>query len=137
MYNFADIHSWRLLRTSIVELSRLKTGRRDSSPILEVGDSDVGWVSGNVVISIGDEPVGLAGGLFGNTNDVFCGNVGLCCSGKKLTIELVGLNDKDPVGEERSEPVLILKGGLMGSVWLIGGGTIGIAVVLFACNCAW
>lgn len=64
---------------------------------------------------IGDEPVGLAGGLMGNAKAVACGNVGLCCSGKKLIIELVGLNDNDPVGEARSEPVLILSGGLNGS----------------------
>lgn len=64
---------------------------------------------------IGAEPVGLAGGLLGYANAVVCGNVGLCCSGKKLTIELVGLKDSEPVGDARSDPVLMLSGGLKGS----------------------
>lgn len=36
----------------------------------------------------------------------------------KLVIELVGLKDNDPVGDSRSEPVDMLRGGLKGSEWL-------------------
>lgn len=103
----------------MVELSRLNTGRRDSSPIIDDGgdtcaDDDADDGGGGVAA-----PVGLAGGLLGNANGVVCGNVGLCWSGKKLTIELVGLNDNEPVGDARSEPVLMLNGGLNGSVCIV------------------
>lgn len=43
------------------------------------------------------------------------GNVGLPCSGKKLAIEVVGDNERDPIGEARSEPVDIERAGLSGS----------------------
>lgn len=99
--------------SATVELSRLKIGRRASS-----GCGD------------GEPAVGLAGGVHGKAK-VFpllavTPKVGLACWGcdgggtvvsaaKKLIIELVGDNDSEPVGEARSEPVLILSGGLSGS----------------------
>lgn len=106
----------------MVELSLLNTGRRVSSQMTDGGGVVVLVAAVTVT---GGEPVGLAGGLCGNAKAVVCGNVGLCCSGKKLTIELVGLSDNEPVGDARSEPVLMLSGGLSGSVcivWLIAGG---------------
>lgn len=95
----------------MVELNLLNTGRRASS------HND----GGGVVAT------GLAGGLFGNAN-VFTADggvcaplnaVGLCCSGKKFTIELVGDNEREPVGDARSDPVLILNGGVSGSEFCI------------------
>lgn len=37
--------------------------------------------------------------------------MGLDCSGKKFTMEFVGDKERDPVGDARSEPVLMLSGG--------------------------
>lgn len=111
------------MNASIVELNRLKTGRRASS----ITPADVLAAVAAVllfamIVGGGVVAIGLAGGLFAaklnacTVADCCCCPwnvccVGLDCSGKKLTMEFVGESERLPVGDARSEPVLILSGG--------------------------
>lgn len=106
---------------SIVELRRLKTGRRASPislPLLLLHTDDVDEDEDRAacwwwpIIGVGLRSRGLGGGL-GMIAEIFVlvnGNVAL--SGKKLTIELVGLIDSEPVGLALSDPVDMLIAGL-------------------------
>lgn len=67
----------------------------------------------------GDIPLcGLAGGLLKVNACVKTELAGLTWSAYgKLAIEFVGLREREPVGDARSDPVDMLKGGLSGRGW--------------------
>ena len=114
-----------------MELSLLNTGRRASpasllpAPLLHTEDVDEDedsgpWGCWMPIIGVGLRSLGLGGGL-GMIAEILVllngkvappdrGNAAL--SGKKFTIELVGLIDSDPVGLALSEPVDMLIAGL-------------------------